>query len=306
MKVNNNERKGIIAGLIGNGIFGFTFMVSRIALNFSSPAVMLMYRFTAAFAVLSIALLLFRRSDKRPPWMLFDLNGKKLLPLILLGLLQPVLYFLFESYGISFTNSTVAGVLIATIPLTTLALGRIHLEEKARSLQILFSLVSITGVILMTVLQSSFGEVRPIGIILLIGAVLSAAYFTIISRKLSKKYSPFERTYVMMGTGAVSFLIISVLSNLSELQSIISPLHSAPFVWSVLFLALVASVVGFFALNTAASCLPVSRASSFANLTTVISVFVGAIFLGEPFNAVTLIASVLIIAGIWGVQVFSR
>ena len=51
----NTERKGIIAGLIGNGIFGFTFMVSRIALRYAEPTVMLMYRFAAAFIVLSIA-----------------------------------------------------------------------------------------------------------------------------------------------------------------------------------------------------------------------------------------------------------
>ena len=37
-------------------------------------------------------------------------------------------------------------------------------------------------------------------------------------------------------------------------------------------------------------------------LTTVISVFAGVIFLGEPFGWISLAASVVIIAGVWGVQ----
>lgn len=299
-----NEKLGIIGGLVGNGIFGFTFMFSRIALRYAQPYVMLFYRFTIAFIVSNIIALAVKGKNV-PEWLGFNLKGKRLLPLLLLGLLQPVLYFLFESYGISFTNSTMAGVLISTIPLVALALGRIFLGEKAKPLQILFSVISISGVVLMTVQQSGFGQVRLLGIILLIGAVLSAAYFTVASRRMTDDYSPFERTYVMMGVGMVTFMLISVFSNIGSMNTIAEPLSSPQFVWSVLFLAVIASILGFIALNTAASCLTVSRAASFANLTTVISVFVGTIFLNEPFNALTIIASVLIILGIWGVQKFA-
>ena len=55
-------------------------------------------------------------------------------------------------------------------------------------------------------------------------------------------------------------------------------------------------------LNVATGCLPVAKTMAFCNLTTVISMFAGVIFLHEPFNMASLFASVLIILGIWGVQ----
>ncbi len=44
------------------------------------------------------------------------------------------------------------------------------------------------------------------------------------------------------------------------------------------------------------------QTSAFANLTTVISLLAGVIFLGEPFGWVQLAASVVIVIGVWGVQ----
>ena len=48
--------------------------------------------------------------------------------------------------------------------------------------------------------------------------------------------------------------------------------------------------------------LPVGKVTAFCNLTTVISVFAGVVFLGEPFTVLSLIASVVIVVGVWGVQ----
>ena len=52
--MNKETRIGILGAIIGNGIFGFSFMFSRIALNVTTPFVLLMYRFIIAFGVLNI------------------------------------------------------------------------------------------------------------------------------------------------------------------------------------------------------------------------------------------------------------
>ena len=39
------------------------------------------------------------------------------------------------------------------------------------------------------------------------------------------------------------------------------------------------------------------------SLIMVISLFAGVVFLGEPFGALSLLASVMIVLGIWGVQI---
>ena len=305
--MNRETRIGILGAIIGNGIFGFSFMFSRIALNAASPFVMLMYRFIIAFGMLNIVAAWSVRHAKPAAnggihYLRFELKGRPVLPLVLMGLVQPVGYFLCESYGISLTNSTFAGVIIATAPLAGLFTGACLLREIPKKSQVIFSIISITGVVLMTLQQRSEGEIQPLGILLLIGAVACGTAFAVISRKLSGEFSALERTYVMMLVAAVSFTTMALIQNAGNLSALIAPVRDAGFLAAILYLGVASSIVAFMALNVATGCLPVAKTMAFCNLTTVISLFAGVIFLHEPFNMLSLFASVLIILGIWGVQ----
>ncbi|MBQ2991044.1 MAG: DMT family transporter [Clostridia bacterium] len=307
--MNRETRLATIAALIGNSVFGFSFMFSRIALGIAPPFVMLMYRFIGAFlgmsvlALWSCAFSVGRRSEgDRIHSMRFDLRGRRIAPLVALGVVQPVLYFLCESYGISMTNSTFAGVIIALVPIAALFLGTLFLHERPARMQVLYSLLSIAGVVMMTMMQSAEGEIRPLGVALLFGAVLTGVSFNIISRKISTQYSALERTYVMMLVAAVSFTGLAAVSTGFDVQALLAPLASAPFMLAIVYLAIVSSVLAFLMLNYASNYLPVAKTTAFCNLTTVISLFAGVVFLGEPFGAVSLIASAMIVLGIWGVQ----
>jgi len=307
--MNRGERLGTLAAIIGNGIFGFSFMFSRIALGITSPFVMLTYRFLLAFALLNLVALWSAKLRKPAPrregevdWLRFSLRDKPVLPLLLMGVVQPVGYFLCESYGISLTNSTFAGVIIATGPLAGLAAGIFTLGEIPKKSQVAFSLVSIIGVVMMTLQQRSEGEVQMLGVLLLIGAVCCGTSFSVISRKLSREFSALERTYVMMGVAAVSFTGMALAECRGDMAMLAAPLANMSFITAILYLGFASSIVAFMALNVASGYLPVAKTMAFCNPTTVISLFAGVIFLREPFNLVSLFASVLIILGIWGVQ----
>ena len=296
-------RAATAAALIGNAIFGFSFMFSRIALEAATPFVMLMYRFLAAALMLSLlAFWSVRRGAEEGSWLRFSLRDKPIAPLLGLGLVQPVIYFLCESYGISMTNATVSGVLIALIPIAALALGRLFLKETPRTGQVLWSLLSIAGVILMTMQQSAGGEIRPLGVLLLIGAVLTGAEYNIISRSLSARYSVLERTVVMMVMAAIVFAALAVWQTGGDMALLLAPLHSPGFLAALLYLAACSSVGAFMLLNYANNELPVAKTTAFCNLTTVISLFAGVVFLGEPFGWASVAASAMIVLGIWGVQ----
>ena len=60
--MEKNARRGAIAAIIGNAIFGFSFMFSRIALGVASPFVLLMYRFLISFLSLNLVALWARRT----------------------------------------------------------------------------------------------------------------------------------------------------------------------------------------------------------------------------------------------------
>jgi len=297
-----------VCALLGCSIFGFSFMFSRIALGVASPFVMLTYRFCFAFLGLSVLAVWSactgrgRKQDGEIDFLRFDLRGKNLMPLVLLGLVQPVIYFFCESYGISMTNATFSGVIIALVPIAGLVFGALFLHEQPARRQVLFSLLSIAGVVLMTVQQSAEGEIRPLGVVLLFGAVLSGVSFNIISRGISDRFSALERTYVMMTVAAVIFAALALFENRHNPAALLAPMQSGAFLGSVSYLSLVSSIGAFMLLNYANNYLPVAKTTAFCNLTTMISMFAGVVFLGEPFSAACLVASVMIILGVWGVQ----
>ncbi len=301
MQPTSSRRLGMAAAIIGNSIFGFSFMFSRMALAVSTPFVMLMYRFLLAFVLLG-GLGLWAGRTGQQGWLRFRLRPGQAAPLLLLGLMQPVCYFLCESYGISLTNATFSGVIIALIPIAALGFGALFLREHPRLSQVGFALLSIAGVVLMTLQQSAQGEVKPLGVVLLLGAVASAVAFNLMSRSLSGRFSVLERTVIMMLVGAVTFSGLALWENAGQWHRLIVPLASPGFCFAIGYLSLLSSVAAFLLLNYANTVLPVAQATVFCNLTTVISLLAGAVFLGEPFSPLSLLAAVIIVAGVWGVQ----
>ena len=105
MKQQGNTKKATLAALTACVIFGFSFMASRIAMEHTAPSMLLSLRFLAALLIMSL-LLLFRAGSIR-------LKGKPLGRFLLLGVCQPVVYFIGESNGIKYTNSSFSGIMIA-------------------------------------------------------------------------------------------------------------------------------------------------------------------------------------------------
>lgn len=302
---NTTEKKaaltGAISALIGNSIFGFSFMFSKMALNTASPFLMLAYRFFFAFLFINFVAL-WARKTRRTDWLRFRVEWKKSAPLFLLGFIQPVLYFLCESYGVDMTNATVSGVIIALVPIVALAAGFLFMKEVPGVKRVLFSVLSISGVIVMTLQQSADGDIRILGILLLIGAVVTGTSYNILSRKLSQTFSALERTYVMMLVACVCFFALALFENIKTPALLFAPAGDAKFMLSILYLSLLSSILAFLCLNHSATLLPVSKTTAFCNVTTVLSVFAGVVFLKDPLTPVTVIAAIVIIIGVFGVQ----
>ncbi len=286
--------KATIGALIGQSIFGFTFMFTKIALEYASPMVVIADRYIIAFLAMSVVMLMTKRS--------FSLKGKNVLGLIIMSLFQPTLYFIFEAFGISMTTSTFSSVMIALIPVITLICGIPMLREIPSIWQCIFTVISVSGVIIMALQGKSDGTVTPLGVLLLFGAVVSAVGYNILSRKISSDFTAFERTYAMAFIGMVSFVIITLIENVSAPLKVITPFFNRSYLLSLLFLGIAASVGAFIFINNANTHLPVAKSTSFSCVTTVVSVLAGALILKEPMNALSYISASMIIVGVLGVQ----
>ncbi len=289
--------KALLAVFCGNSIFGFSFLASRLILSRTSVFVLLSTRFLLAFLIMNLLVLTGVCKLK--------LRGKNAWGVILLGMCQPVTYFICESYGIALTNSSFSGTLIAMVPIFAFFFAAIMLGEKFKFSQLLWAVCSVAGVIVISLDNSDDSPVTLLGIVLLLGAVLTGALFNVISKKTSSEFTPFERTYVMFALGSAIFTACALFETTGRLPVIVAELVRDPyFTFPLIFLSLLSSVVAFLLLNYATTYIPVRQTSIFSCLTTVVSIFAGIIFLNEPFGgARQVVGSALILIGVYMVSI---
>jgi drug/metabolite transporter (DMT)-like permease len=294
-------KRAHLAGIGFASIFGFSFLFSKIALEVTTPIGLISYRFLIAFLVFEVLrrLKIVKIRFQKGAW-------KQWLPV---ALFQPILYFLFETYGLRLTTSGEAGMMIAMIPILVTLLSGWLLRESPRLIQWAFIALSIGGILVVQGLGGLSASASPWqGFVLLGLAVLSAAFFNIASRKASRSVTPLETTYFMMASGALVFHLIYFVQLLMStgLQGYVAPMDEIRFWIPLLYLGIVASIGGFFLVNTALKWLPAHVSSIYSNLSTVVAVAAGAIWLNEPLSWNHLVGVVMIVAGVYGTAATNR
>jgi len=297
----STRTKALIAVIIGNSIFGFSFLFSKVALQITVPSVLLAVRFFTAFVVLNLIAIVGRNIRKKngEPLVDFLLRGKPLKYVLLLALFQPVIYFVAESYGIKFTSSAFAGTIIAVIPIMGLIFDVLIMHVKVSFKQILCAVASVVGVII-TTLGAEGMKSSVLGVMVLMIAVVAGALFYVFSKKSGEYFNPLERTYVMFGVGSTVYICIALIECAGKYDEMIINALIMPQFWGcIIYLAVASSVIAFMVLNYGSSHVSVSEASLFANLTTVISIIAGVVVLHETFTLQQIIGAAIIIASVY-------
>lgn len=270
-------------------------MFSKIALRYAHPLVILSVRFTVAFLCLNLL------------WFLgivkMSFRGKPRGRLLLMALAQPMLYFSFELYGVEHTSSAISGVIISLVPVAVIVLSTILLREKPTLSQVMFSLLSLSAIVAISLLSDNTGENSLLGILLLLLAVLADAVYIILSRSESAHYSPFERTYIMFLVGTVGFNLMALLSLRGGwVGEVLSAVTKPSFWGAILYLSVLSSIVAFMLSNYSTSVLTPVRTTSFSNLITLVSVLAGVFIMGESLSLPQLVCCALIVVGVVGVN----
>ncbi len=278
----------ILSGLSMSFIFGFSFLFTKNALDYTTPFTFLSYRFFVAVFFMSL-LIAFGviKIEKKPYWKLWKV-----------AIFQPVLYFIFETYGLQKTTSAEAGMLIALIPIVVNVLAIFILKEHGSILHYLFVFTSFLGVLL--IVGFNFSGSNFIGKILVLFAVFSAALYNISSRKMSKEFKPYEITFFMMLTGFLVFFSLSLLKG--EFVIVLN----TKTVSSALYLGILSSALAFFLVNYMVSKASPIVTTLFSNLTTVVSVIAGVLFRREKIGLNQIIGMGIIILSILMITLISN
>ena len=295
MDTQHKSNRAAFLALTANIIWGFSFMATRIAIGHTSPSILLSLRFIASFVIM---LALLAAGIGR-----INLKGKPIGRFLLMGLCEPVMYFIAETNGIKYTTASFSGLMISLIPIGTVILSVFILKEPLSLKRMAWIIVSVAGVSIISVSQRSEGVISTRGILYLLIAIITASFYTILSRSISDVFTAFERTFIMMLMGCIAFTATAIAEMgkgfVPQMAAAACDIHV---ILPVLFLSVICSAVAFFCRNYAISYLDVNRVVVFANITPVVSVLAGVLFLGEPFSLIYILGIALILTGVYKVN----
>lgn len=288
-------RSAYLAALGYAFIIGFSFLFVKISLRVAHAVDILAYRFTAAFL---IAFLINKMTNKQ-----VNISKKMWWSVLPVAIFYPVLFFLFQVIGLMYITTAEAGILQATIPIFTLILATIFIQEKTSRLGKISIVSSVLGVIYIFIMSGvNIESYSFAGVLFILLSTLSIAFYNVFARGFTKKFPLFTLTYYMTFTGFVLFNMIAITYHLlfDHIGNFFLPLTSGRFILAISYLGIFASLLTSFLSNFALAHMEATKMSVFNNLAILTTILAGILFLGESIYYYHVIGAIVIIAGVFG------
>ncbi|MDM5433492.1 DMT family transporter [Bacillus hominis] len=296
-----NTTKAYISALLYSFIIGFSFMFVKLALTITSPLDTLAHRFTVAFIAASIPVIF--------GFVKLNISFKNILALLPLAIFYPALFFAFQAFGLVYTSSSEAGIIQAAIPIFTMILASYFLKEYTNTWQKISVLISVIGVIYIFIMNGiGAHKTNFIGVILILLSALSSACYNVLARKMTKKFKLIDLTYTMTALGFISFNFIAIASHINKgtITVYFKPFTNGTFLISILYLGLLSSLLTALLLNYSLSYVEAAKISVFSNLSTLITIIAGVVFLHEQIAYYHIVGTLMIVLGVIGTNFLGK
>ena len=286
--MENKKMLGHLAALLTIGIWGTTFISTKILLADFQPVEILFFRFVIGFLALLVI------SPKR----LKTKNRKEEGTFALAGLCGICLYYLLENIALTYTLASNVGVLISAAPFFTAILSHLFMrtEEKLPVQFFAGFFVAMVGIVLISFTRQNL-ELNPLGDLLAVAAALVWAIYSLLTRRISSFGYPVvlvtRRTFLY----GILFMIPALF--FFGLHPGLSRFADRTCLLNILYLGLGASALCFVTWNFAVKELGAVKTSVYIYMVPVITVFASVLFLQERLTLWVGIGTVLILTGLF-------
>lgn len=218
------------------------------------------------------------------------------LPLIGLGIVGNLVYQILFIYGIDLTLAGNAALMLAMSPVFITLLSAYMRHERIRPAGwcgVAFSTGGIACVLAGTS-GIQFGAETLVGDLVMLGAAVAWAVYTVGSSPLVRRYGALPVTGVTMWIGAALLFVVSVPSLASQDWSLVAPLA-----WTGLVLSGVLAVgLSYVIWHHGVEHLGSARTAVFSNTVPIVALVTAWLALGETPGPLQLVGAALIIAGV--------
>lgn len=171
-----------------------------------------------------------------------------------------------------------------------------QLKEKATRGLMAGSLLALVGVALVVYNGSFVLKISPLGDFLTLLAAFSWAFYSLIMRKMSNRYSIIFITRKIFFYGVLTILPAFLVH---PWQFDITRLLEPAILFNLLFLGVLASLICFVVWNVVLKQLGTIRASNYIYLNPLFTLIGSAFLLGERLTMVALMGAALILGGVY-------
>ena len=227
--MSGDNIKAYTAAVFSMAFFAFSYVWFKVANEVYRPVTIVFFRLAIAVIILTIYLLITGNMVK------IKKEDRKYF--FFMALFEPTLYFLFESHGLSHISSTVASVVVGTIPIFTAAGAMIVFREKLTRFNYVGMAISFGGLLFFILAGDSNLVFNVKGIGLMVMAVLCATGYNLLLRKLTVNYRPVFIVNTQNIIGLTLFLPIFIISEWKQIPLMVFEYEAAEAVLKLDFFA---------------------------------------------------------------------
>jgi drug/metabolite transporter (DMT)-like permease len=269
--------------------WSYSFIWYKEVFVFFKPLTLILFRLIISSAFLFILTLSLRRLNR--------IHKEDIKHFFLLAFFEPFLYFIGESFGVSLIPSSLAAVIVATIPLFS-PIGAFYFHsERISKMNFLGIVVSILGVGIV-IFYKGFGQIdaNPIGVSLMFVAVFAALCYSVVIKKMTTKYSIFSIITYQNTFGIIFFVPLFFIFEFDHFKTV-------KITWDamvpLLKLGIFSSTFAFIFFTFSIKNLGITKANVFTNMIPVLTAILAWIYLGEEFTFTKIVGIFVVIGGLF-------
>lgn len=270
-------------------IWGINFPIAKAALAVLPPLAFNALRFPLAALVVYVAL----RRQGPLPWP-DPLDRRRV---ILLGVLGNALYQQFFIFGLAHSRAGIASVLLAGTPIITALLSASLGHERVRARAWAGVLAGFAGIALVIAAGDRSGAAADgsvLGNLVMLGACLAWAVYTVGSRDLVARYGPVPVTAWTLWAGTIVIVAIGLPTTLRTDLSVVPAAAWAGVAYAGVLSIGVAYLIWYQGVRQLGN----TRTSAFSNLVPIVALLAAWLGLGETPTLLQMVGAGIVIGGV--------
>ncbi len=271
-------------------VWGWTFVATKICLDYLNPIELVGLRFLIGLPLLYAVI--------RMKGISMEVAANEYRALGI-GAAIIAIHFLLQALALNFTSATNTGWIIAVTPLALAILSYLILKEKITRKEITGIIIATAGILLLVSRGNltSIGWLGSIGDWMILASAHTWAFYTIATRNVARVRNPLVVTLLVFLPVTVLCILYSMFfTDVRHLASL-----PAKVLIALLFLGVLGTLTQWF-WQIAVAKLGAAKAGIFLYLEPVATTALAVPLLSEAFGTFTAIGGVLVMAGVWWAQ----